>query len=99
MVNRLSLKGAVGLVGRSIEQDGEDDNTRQLNDLLLQHFAEASYSNEHEGRVDFAYVRELLDRGADINVRDVYGQTLLHEVKQPLKVVRNNHGCFLKRLY
>ena len=87
------------MVGRSIALDGEDDDTRRLNDLLLQHFAEASYSSEHEGRVDFAYVRELLDSGADINVRDVYGQTLLHEVKQRLKVVRTNHGRFLKRLY
>ena len=86
VVHRMyNMSAIIGLLGRGVTGDSGDSAVQQLNNLLLVHFSEPSTSGEQEARVDFVYVQDLLNRGADINVTDEFGQTLLHEVKKKKK--------------
>ena len=50
------------------------------NRALLQHFAKMVDSPHDEAKINLEFVESLLNNGADINIRDKCGQTILHEV-------------------
>ncbi|XP_075250241.1 uncharacterized protein LOC142342665 isoform X3 [Convolutriloba macropyga] len=47
---------------------------------LLHYFAKLARSDDVEEEIDMNFVDSLINAGADVNTRDVFGQSLLHEV-------------------
>ena len=47
---------------------------------LLHYFAKLARSDDVEEEIDIEFVDNLIQGGADVNTRDVFGQSLLHEV-------------------
>ncbi|XP_063712868.1 uncharacterized protein LOC134840766 isoform X4 [Symsagittifera roscoffensis] len=47
---------------------------------LLHYFAKLARSDDIDEEIDMAFVDGLIKSGADVNTRDVFGQSLLHEV-------------------
>uniref|UniRef100_A0A1I8FM43 ANK_REP_REGION domain-containing protein n=1 Tax=Macrostomum lignano TaxID=282301 RepID=A0A1I8FM43_9PLAT len=68
-----------GVSGRDL---ADREERRNLNRSLLQYFISVSTpgSDDYSDSLDSQFVQSLLERGASLNTRDRYGQTVLHEV-------------------
>jgi hypothetical protein len=49
-------------------------------------------NKDPEVKINLEFVESLLNNGADINIADVHGQTLLHEVRLPVVSGNDVHG-------
>uniref|UniRef100_A0A4W3IUS7 Uncharacterized protein n=1 Tax=Callorhinchus milii TaxID=7868 RepID=A0A4W3IUS7_CALMI len=56
-----------------------DEEVALLNEALAKHFLSVSSLDRQKGQVNLELVDTLLKKGAQINMRDGLGQTLLHE--------------------
>jgi hypothetical protein len=59
---------------------------------LLAYFTNMAKNKDPEVKINLEFVESLLNNGADINIADVYGQTLLHEVRLPVVSGNDVHG-------
>lgn len=58
----------------------------ELNQKLLTHFINLNDQYSDADEVDFEFVYQCVQEGADINAADIYGQTILHEAAREWNV-------------
>lgn len=51
------------------------------NVALIQHFSKMGQSKDVNASINLEFVNSMLSNGADVNVTDKMGQTILHEVR------------------
>ena len=78
--------------------DGEN-NQIVKNQALMHYIADLANSNDADDVFDYDFVKTLLRNGADINCKDLTGQTIFHEVARSwnpdvAKFLVKNGKCF-----
>lgn len=58
----------------------ENSSILDRNRALLQYIATISNSNNAKDEFNYEFIRSLVEGGANINIADVNGQTIFHEV-------------------
>ncbi|PAA62796.1 hypothetical protein BOX15_Mlig002827g4 [Macrostomum lignano] len=74
--------GRTRLFGRDLIDNGVTPDQKALNKRLLVYFVRISTpdSDLHSNELDTDFIMDLIAQGADLNAKDRYGQTVLHEV-------------------